>query len=213
MIFPNSTYSGIFKAGTSAPALIRLSLAKQDSPDFIPALALKVFIDGQDSRNIIAMFSQDGQGRNKNFFANKFQNIAAPPTGTFGKLLAKALALALLLLSPGTDFRPLDENNLPLYEHASVTSQGIYPSKVVAPYLISFTPNPSLGYNSKENKDFRRKLGEIPGGTLLYTVAVRRDMNATEEIVGRVVTEGQFVASKYGDTSLFFQHHRLPWKE
>jgi hypothetical protein len=48
-IFPNSTYTGIFKTG--GVGIARLSVAKQDKTNFIPGMALKVLIDGQRSQN------------------------------------------------------------------------------------------------------------------------------------------------------------------
>lgn len=119
----NSTFTGIFKAGSSSPAIIRLSVAKQDPDHFLPGLALKVLIDGKASQNIIAMFSLDGQGKDKNFFANTFWNIIDDPTGFAEKLLAKAFRLALQLLPGGEESRPKSETNLPLVEHASVDNQ------------------------------------------------------------------------------------------
>lgn len=62
----------------------------------------------------------------------------------------------------------------------------------------------------------------IPDGSVLYTISgysPRADFNVTDEVpaseyqvIGQLVTEGPFIASKYGDTRLFFRHHSLPWK-
>lgn len=122
-IFNNSIYSGIFKNGSSSPALIRLSMAKHDPDNFILGLALKVLIDGKASQNIVAMNSWDGQGKDKNVFANPMSNIVRNPTSFSGKLLVKAFSLALTWLPGGAEARPWDVNDLSLQEHASVDSQ------------------------------------------------------------------------------------------
>lgn len=86
---------------------------------------------------------------------------------------------------------------------------------MVAPYRITFIPNQALGWSSSAPEDFRLKLAAIPTGTVLYTVALGKPASSNvfnEEFIGEVITEGPFVASKYGDKSLLFQHRRLPYK-
>jgi len=207
-----STYTGIFKAGHVSKGLARLSLAKYDMNEFTPGGAFKFFVDGKPSLNIIAMFSLDGQAKNRNFFANTFWNVITGPSSIPLKLLARAFASAIALI-PGTDFdRPVAETNLPLYEAASVDSQGIVASAVVAPYRIGFIPNPTLSYDSNTNIDFRYHLGNVVPGTKLYTVSVTRFAGEPEQVIGEVVATGHFVASPYGDEELFFQHHPKRWR-
>lgn len=211
-IFPNSIYSGIFKANSSSLALIRLSLGKQDPDAFIPGIALKVLIDGKNSQNINAAFSADGQGTNRNFFQNNQYNILPAAQSLAQKLLAKAFTLALYLLPGGAESRPEAQNNMPLYEQASVENDGAAAERVIAPYRVCFVPNPALGYEVDSAVDFRVKAAEISSGTLLYTVKLMREKDGLEFVVGEVLTEGAFLASEYGDQQLHFTHHRMPWK-
>ena len=54
----------------------------------------------------------------------------------------------------------------------------------------------------------RAALAEIPAGTTLYDVYVRKTLEDPLERIGSLETQGPFVASCYGDEKLFFQHMR-----
>ncbi len=54
----------------------------------------------------------------------------------------------------------------------------------------------------------RTALAEIPAGTTLYDVYVRKILEDPLERIGSLETQGPFVASSYGDEKLFFQHMR-----
>lgn len=108
--------------------------------------------------------------------------------------------------------------------HASVL-QGNVPEKVVAPYRITFIPNPALAYSPDAPEDFRLKLANVTAGSVLYTVALSKPnfsmftiQNGLQftlgpnQVIGEVVSEGAFIASKYADRNLHFQHHRMPFK-
>src|SRR5690554_8058537 len=41
-------------------------------------MALKLFVDGQPSRNVSALYTLSGQGDNHNFFANELSNYVSP---------------------------------------------------------------------------------------------------------------------------------------
>jgi hypothetical protein len=59
-IFPNSSYTGLFKTG--GMGIARLSLAKQDYTNFIPGMAIKILIDGQRSQNFQVSNSNRTEG-------------------------------------------------------------------------------------------------------------------------------------------------------
>jgi hypothetical protein len=208
---PDSPFTGIFKSG--GVGLARLSLAKYDLNAFTPGMALKVLIDGPNpSLNIISMFSLDGQGNNKNFFENNFWNIINGPTSLPLKLLAKAFALSLRLIPGGESERPISEENLPLQKHAEIESNGNVETRPRAPYGIVFKPNKAIGWSSQTPFDFRTHLADVPVGSPLYTIAVRGTPDGPEQTIGQLVADSQFVASQYGDSELFFQHHGRRWK-
>lgn len=64
-------------------------------------------------------------------------------------------------------------------------------------------------YEKVMDKDIRAALASIPAGTVLWTVSAKPTHATPDEeaeYLGQVVTTSEFVSSKYGDESLFFQH-------
>jgi len=219
---PSSPYTGLFKTG--GVGLARLSLAKQ-SGSFTPGMGLKLFVDYKPSINFQVMYSLDGQGEDRNFFVNKFSNIIDPPSSFILKQLGNAFDWAINALSDNPSEKPESAIVLPVYEAAGINSDGtaVASDSIVEPYEVVFTPTSEVkkSYASflsrtqnavSYDKDFRVGLGEIPAGTVLYTVSVKAKRGAQEEVIGRLKTSGKFIASEYGDSKLFFQHqkHRNP---
>ncbi|XP_055353809.1 uncharacterized protein LOC129599543 isoform X2 [Paramacrobiotus metropolitanus] len=209
---PNITtsFTGLLRSG--AIGFVRLSLARQSEDTFIPGMGVKFLIDGKPSLNMHVMNSLEGQGGNKNFFERTFRNIIPAPSSMKLKLLSKAFAVAIWFLPGGRDDRPESETNLPLYEHAAVDNEGRAVSPVVAPYEISFTPNPELAWSPDTTEDLRVNLGKIPVGSVLYTVTAKRGLRMEAETIGEIISTSRFVASRYGDEILFFQHARHRWQ-
>lgn len=61
------------------------------------------------------------------------------------------------------------------------------------------------------HKDMREALAQLKVGTTLYSMHLMdkgEDVSAGE-VVGTIVTESEFVASKFGDEDLFFKHMRM----
>ena len=95
--------------------------------------------------------------------------------------------------------------------------------EVRAPFRLLLAPTPEARQASDPEVDFRDDLARnVPAGTPIYDVlaldeaeeqALRRQgLDGVDELVpgarriGRIVTESEFIASKYGDYRLFFQH-------
>jgi hypothetical protein len=198
-----SHYTGIFKTGGIGFA--RLSLAREGG-DYIPGMGLKILVDGKPSVNFQVMYALDGQGSNKNFFENPFTNIVAPPT-TFGtKALSLSFHWASNSLSDNPYEKPENERTLPLLEAAELHSDGSPVEQAVAPYLITFIPNPKIAISKDSKRDLRTELQEIPANTVLYTISVKKSLDAPAEEIGELITRSNFIASEYGDSKLFFQH-------
>ncbi|OWA54101.1 hypothetical protein BV898_18518 [Hypsibius exemplaris] len=176
-------------------------------------MGLKILIDGQQSQNLQVMWSVDGQGTNKNFFHHTFSNVIPPAQSFALKILSKAFDGAIWLLPGNTQDRPESNHNLPLYEQASVTSDGQRVQNVRAPYQVNFIPNPAAGWDPANSRDLRVNLNAIPQGTVLYTVTAKRMSTTSEEqVIGQLVTTSPFVASEYEDGKLFFQHAAKRWR-
>ncbi|XP_055327354.1 uncharacterized protein LOC129580719 [Paramacrobiotus metropolitanus] len=207
----NSPYTGVFKAGNNVPGLARLSVALYDMTNILPGVALKLFITGQPSVNIFAMDNEkglEGQGSNRNFFAKNFSNwIPSPsPNNEFLQNLGKSFHQAISTLPGGACGRPLDENKLPLMQHAMVEPNGQNASNAKAPLILTFAPNQAIALSPTDSTDFRESLAKIPVNTMLYQIYAKTAQNGRDEMIGQLILNSQFVASDWGDNKLFFQH-------
>jgi len=78
----NHPYTGIFKGGAKY-GYVRLSSAVDPGTDFsqlTPGMGLKLLTDGQDSANLVSMYSLGGNPKgDTNFFSQDFTNHPPPP--------------------------------------------------------------------------------------------------------------------------------------
>ena len=200
-------FTGVFQSG--GMGLLRISPATMDHTAIAVGLGLKIFIDQQRSQNFLLLFTRVGQGSDRNFFAHPMSNIIpSPPVHPLDAVFEQAIKVL-----PGpSDQNPENGLNVPLYEQASVTTDGTTVDQVVAPYQVTLNPNHDLDWDSADTMDYRDHLGKIPMGTVLYTVMARRGKDDADVEIGQLVSTGVFKASMYGDNTLFFNHARMPWK-
>ena len=114
--------------------------------------------------------------------------------------------------------RPESAEKLPLLEAAQSRADGsrVPAAEVKTPYEITFEPTEeSKGLYAKQleaqpDVDMRIALGNLPIGTVLYNVLLTatREADAVRHLVGSITTTSKFLASKFGDENLFFQHMR-----
>lgn len=176
--------------------LARFSLAGDPKAlGFTPGLALKFFVDGSPSRNIMVMNSLDGQGRDENFFARSFSNSLQPPSSFMLKIIERGFAL----VKKNPRFLSIDHLlSVDKYGRTAGNSRS-------APMQIILRPTASLSADSR--LDFRAKFQSIPKGTVLYEVFVRTADSKPVKI-GNLRTITRFVSSSFGDNRLFFKHQR-----
>jgi|GEM_PF-2416737 hypothetical protein len=193
------SFTGLYQSG--AIGLLRLSVV--DDPNaigLVPGAAIKLYVDGQASKNILTMHSLEGQGDNRNFFFHTLRTRIAPPKQF--SLLRTALAFNHAV--PGA-------NNIPVAGLATVTRDGHKVAKPVAPVRLRLEPTKSVRKKISKNskRDFRTDLmlAKIKVGTTIWRVYEDRTVGPTIH-VGDIVLQDRFVASSYGDTELFFQHPR-----
>lgn len=194
----NQPYSGMFKGGD---AIARFSLAAPPGEDnYTPAVALKFFINGQPSTNLQVMYSIDGQGKNFDFFANRFSNVLAEPTG-FG---TNIIGFVFKKASPFPN--NLDLDGFARYDQAGT----LYTTtKFKAPAQIHFIPTAEVAKVIRVNSpasDFRREIARVPVGTTMWDVVAADSASAPFVRVGKIVLRSEVVASAYGDEKLFFKH-------
>ena len=208
----SAAYTGLFKSG--GIGLVRLSLHNMAPASFAPQLAMKIFLDRKASQNFHLNSITNpvpDQFTNRNYFAGPLSNmIYAPNTG-----IGTAAMQGTNMLPGGPTDRPESFLNIGLFEQAGVDSSGVPTADlIVAPLRAVITPNPDLtkaGVANSKN-DFRADIINIvPAGTLLYTLSGQLTLNSPMEKIGEIWTQSAFVASQYGDETLFFRHASHRW--
>lgn len=189
----NHEYTGLYKG---ACGLVRLGWAAPPSVSgHTPGMAIKLFVSGQPSKNLHVMHSLDGQGENANFFENVFTNIIPKPEGLLLKAVEKIFALF------ATRTTHLDVAHL-----GRVRRTGAEVTEARSPYQLYFVPTEEAQLPTDGATDLRVSLGQFEPGTVLYRIYAREEQAEESIEIGFLRTTDRFVASKYGDEKLFFQH-------
>jgi hypothetical protein len=206
---PTSPVAATGLLSEHALGLIRIAPAvppKDD--DFTAGLALKLFVDGEPSVNLLAMYSVDGQGASHNTFQETFSTSIADAVGlpekTLGKLFERVVG-AGNAAHVGPD------------RLALVTSNGasVETGQATAVTKVMFEPTDEAKglIPATSREDCRDALAKrVPAGTTLYRVFIARPDDANRTLVGTLKTETPFVASHVGDR-LFFKHDVTPKKD
>lgn len=201
-------YTGIFRSGAEC-VIGRFSVASKPKVSAsIPALALKIFIDGdQPSVNLHLMHSVDGQPGH-NFFAQTFSNILPPASAFATRLLASGFEQSAV------QFGAKDPNpgRLTLEHLAGTLPDGNRISAPKAPYQLLFKPTAqahALMQDASAKDDFRLKLAGLLVGQAVYDIYTLAEGDPAENarLLGHLVLTAPVVSSRYGDEKLFFRHN------
>jgi hypothetical protein len=192
----DSPYTGMFQGGIG---VARFSLATAPATNnFTPGLAVKMLIDGMPSQNLEVMYSIDGQGTDFDFFANRFSNIIAAPTGVGTNIIGD-------IFKKATPF----PNYLDLDNFARHDRTGAEAPRFKAPHQVFFLPSSDVRAVSRASTptvDFRVDLARIPADTTVYEIVAAENATSPWVHIGKLVTRSEIVASRYGDENLFFKH-------
>lgn len=203
-----SAYTGIFRSGAEC-VIGRLSVAtKPTETRFVPALALKFFIDGNHpSVNLQVMNSIDGQ-EGYDFFERPFSNVIPPANSFATRLIAGFFGRA------AKRFEAKDPNpgRLTVEHLAEIENDGSVAVEPTAPYQLLFRPRPEASARFKAatiKDDFRITLADFPVGAVLYDVYALDQGETAEQgkLLGQLVLSSRILASRYGDEKLYFQHN------
>lgn len=197
-------YSGIFDTGGVGIVRFSTALPYSKGGDFIPGLALKIFVDDSPSVNFHAMVSLDGQGDDPFFFRNAFRTSIDEPSSFLTKQLARVFHSALSLVSPWSHERPVNERTIPLIEASSVTSEGTVVFGPTAPHSIKFLPAVRQEVDWDSREDFRDSLQRfVHPGMKLFDIVDQDDTP-----LGDLTLLEPLIASQHGD-DMFFRHQRV----
>jgi hypothetical protein len=205
----DNPFTGLFQGADYG--LLRLSLVGDPAKrGFAPGLAIKWLVDGKTSADFSALVSLEGQGKNSNLFAHEFSNIV-PAVNQIGPRLINLI------------FRRVTKypTKISLQDLGSVDLQGRPIPIPRYPEQVFLVPNPNVQFSEHSTSDFRDDLASISTGTLLFSVyavdpskmgdeaIAQSDYRNHAQHIGDIVTTSEFVSSFYGDSQLFFRHHRF----
>lgn len=192
-------YTGIFRTG--GPALLRFSDATGGGK-FTPSLALKFLVEGRPSVNLLALPTAQRKPDDLDVFTSVYAN-ATHPAGSFdAKLVQRSFQKAAKAMG-GTRLYAV---YLPLHHIAEVHPDGSTPSAPEVPDRVEFHPTQEAVAAWSAAGDFRASLARIPAGTRLFTLRAAAKIDAQAEPIGEVTLDSPWIASRYGDERLFFQH-------
>ena len=200
-----SPYTGLLAAPDvgGCTGLIRMSLVQKPSgkKSHIPALGLKLLIDGEASADLLAMNHTIGQGRDFDMFSNSMTNDL---TEAHNELRAPQRVMARLFARVSDEPRRLTANHL-----VDRRRDGSVVVDPFAPDRLIFTPTSEAKkiFKGKAGVDFRRVLAGVGTGVPLYSVegVVGPPDDRSVGPVGVLRTTTRFVSSPGGDR-LFFRH-------
>lgn len=213
-------FSGLFKTGTVG--LLRLSLGVPNwRKEWLPGLALKLFIDDQAPADVVAVASlnpitrDDERGQ---FFRSTLRTrVEAPWRGSNGWALYTAAQQTLDKHATKPPGRPRNRPSALVFPTTSValrTRDGKAVKTAKSPIELRFRPTQDADaqWQAFRGADdhFRRKFESISPGTALYDVeGIHRTRNLSKRVIplGTLKLTHPFVGGSYGDTQLFFRHN------
>jgi hypothetical protein len=192
-------YTGLFRTGS--PALLRFSDATGGGK-FTPSLALKFFIEGRPSVNLLALPTAHREPDDLDIFTSVYANATHKAVSLDAKLVQHAFQKAAKAMG-GTRLYAV---YLPLHHIAEVHTDGSAPSAPQVPDRIEFRPTKEAISAWSSASDFRTSLARIPAGTRLFSLWAAPKIDAEASPIGELVQGSPWIASRYGDERLFFQH-------
>lgn len=201
---PSAPFSGTLSSG--ACGLLRVSLTLP-ARSFTPGFAVKFLIDGRPSQNVVSIPCINGQEEDQNVFLRAGSNRHSKTVhGLDFKFLATMFGRAAQSVKP----QKLRWNYLPLDHFAATRSDGTKELSPVVPHELTFLPTPEAQMSRESNIDFRLRLTDIAPGTVLYHVLATASPTSKPVLIGHLRTVSEFVASHYGDDTIYFQHDPGP---
>lgn len=205
----DSGYTGLLQS-VNKHSLIRLSAAASfDTSEtkasgaynnFTPGFGLKILVDGQFSKNLVAMYDTSKQD-SWDFFEHNFTNNFDIDENTpFAKrLVARSFSSVTNYISA-----------VGLREWALFYPDGssIKYEDGKFPFRLIFVPGEAVKniFKKTYTTDFKNILATIPSGTVIYDIYAVDKPGCKEKKIGNIKITAHFVTSKFADIQLFFRH-------
>ncbi|HCF99507.1 MAG TPA: hypothetical protein DEV93_03075 [Chloroflexi bacterium] len=213
---PSTPYTGIFCE--EAHGLARFSYAGPVlGIGIVPGLGLKFPVAGDNrSENVAVMRTLDPQSQHS-VFQHAFTNILPAPRLTNLTMQEVKHRFETVVVDGQGLHQPVQ--NLARVYTTGLPAEG----EIRAPYRLILVPTEETRQASDPQLDFRDDLARnLANGTTIYEVLALdeaeeaalhglgvetlEDLIPPAQRIGTVTTESEFIASKYGDFRLFFQH-------
>lgn len=196
-------FTGVMASG--GDGLLRLSDA-EGGARFRPSVALKIPVDGRASLNLFGLPAATRDETDRNFLSGAFANSTPHVNRLDAKLVARAFQKTARALEASRVYPVY----LPLHELAELELDGSPVSEPVVADRLELHPTEAARAAFDPALDWRLALAELPAGLALFDVRVSGAIDEPAAPLGSVVLEKSFIASRYGDDRLFFQHHTGP---
>jgi hypothetical protein len=223
-----SPYTGVLRAGARVPGIMRQSTGGPEKVmGFVPGIGLKLFTSGGESADFQIMNSPgkqllaDGESPDYNFFTRPFSNEMVKsddergPAAIVAKIFSKVHPTPLRVSVDHIGRRAVD---------GTVEADPKSPKDIVIDPPAELTSAVNAYIAAHPGKDPRIALAHVTKDAtaeqpvLLYRVRVGTATNfqkadaATRDrdfpVVATLVATSAFVPSKFGDSQLYFRHHR-----
>jgi len=205
-------YTGLFASG-SKEGVLRFSLAAapDNKAEYKPpgtqpgtntvGISVKVLRDGLASANFVAMRPAGAGGQNSfNFFESELQNhVAAPSNPVLQDKFATASSWV---------------NMVGLKDFGEFDASGKKASSPKYPFMLSFRPTAAVKSkfsNTYSGIDSQLETTKLEAGTTVYDIYAQASPKATFQKIGEMKILTKPITSKFGDTTLFFQHRKMEY--
>lgn len=177
-----------------------------------PGLALKFFVDGRDSIDILVGTSPEGIGQGRRFFEVALDNLIAfsakpGPAQLVQDLFQRELAR---LRDHKPQFAPMRPDYLPVSQACAWNDDGTAAPVGLSPARMQARPSQALlkiSQKLRPSVDFRDQLAQLQSGDVAFEVWLAQELTKpTWHHVADLAVLKPFVATPFGDQRLFFAH-------
>jgi len=195
----DSPYTGIFCHGGAG--LLRASDATGGGK-FTPSLAIKFLVDGKPSLNLLALPTVLRDPGDHDFLSGAFSNATPAPKTLDAKLVVHAFERTARSLK-GTRLHGV---YLPLHHLAQTGPDGEEVAESQVPDRVELHSSEAARSAQDRSGEWRQALASLPDDVVLFEFRAARTIDTPAIRIGELRLESSFVASRYGDERLFFQH-------
>lgn len=199
-------FTGVVASG--GEGLLRMSDATGGAR-FTPSLALKIPVDGRPSLNFFGLPAAARDPKDRDFLSAAFANSTPVPMAFDAKLLGRSFQKTADALGATRVYAVY----LPLHHLAGAELDGRSVASPVVPDRIELHPTDEARAKFDPTIDWRLAFAALPAGLRLFELRVAGAIDEPAAPFGELVLETSFVASRYGDERLFFQHDVGPTRD